>query len=438
MADKDKKPQELSEEIKTFEIPGNQNPWKKKDTRFTESILNEASSRNFTNQTLSSIIRRDQNIQEDYNSRISMVIDEKPASDYEKMLYRVASPANKDTAAGNDLKKIYTRNAESKNYFLKPWWEYDDSNLGLYKRFLSTELHTVSLETVSGENTVSQGQIVDVLYDDASQDTANILSKTGKQSYAIYGLNSPSKVFDVQKGEDTSTSTLPKIDPPDGSLAKEVSEFWSPDVNPCAAPAGREKDLPVWSFFGPRIRPNKGYKQWHAGIDTGIREGFPIVAISLGRITKISPSSGQPKTLKNAIVTIEHDVPEDKKTYTIKTRSMHLCRIAEKDGKRLEVGDIVRAGEPIGYMGGEELRPGSGNTTGPHLHFELHLTKKDSDGNTVYDIFKIDDVKEPPKGATNPLYFDYPKFQTFNADEATLKKLKDLIPPLLPQKKDDE
>ena len=225
MADKDKKPQELSEEIKAFEIPGNQNPWKKKDTRFTESILNEASSRNFTNQTLSNIIRRDQNIQEDYNSRISMVIDEKPASDYEKMLYRVASPANKDTAAGNDLKKIYTRNAESKNYFLKPWWEYDDSNLGLYKRFLSTELHTVSLETVSGENTVSQGQVVDVLYDDASQNTANILSKNGRQSYTIYGLNSPSKVFDVQKGEDTNTSTLPRIEPPDVSLAKEVLEL---------------------------------------------------------------------------------------------------------------------------------------------------------------------------------------------------------------------
>ena len=79
----------------------------------------------------------------------------------------------------------------------------------------------------------------------------------------------------------------------------------------------------------------------------------------------------------------------------------------------------------------------SGNTTGPHLHFELHLIKKDGD-KTVYDTFETDGAKDPPKGATNPLYFDYPKFQTFNADEATLKKLKDLIPPLLPQKKDDE
>ena len=40
MADKDS--EQLAEELDTLEIPGNQNPWKKKDSRYTNTILSEA------------------------------------------------------------------------------------------------------------------------------------------------------------------------------------------------------------------------------------------------------------------------------------------------------------------------------------------------------------------------------------------------------------
>jgi len=83
-----KTPEQLAAELEVLETPGNLNSWEKKDTRFTNTILNEASSTEFSNQALSNIIRRDQNILEGINNRSSLVIACSPPSKYDKIIFK--------------------------------------------------------------------------------------------------------------------------------------------------------------------------------------------------------------------------------------------------------------------------------------------------------------------------------------------------------------
>lgn len=54
----------------------------------------------------------------------------------------------------------------------------------------------------------------------------------------------------------------------------------------------------------------------------------------------------------------------------------------------LRVGDTVQAGDIIGHTGGGSGDPGHGNSTGPHLHFEL----RDPNGNPVDPGQNIDSI----------------------------------------------
>ena len=115
MADS-KSEEQIVLELENLEIPGNQNPWQKKDTRYTNSILEEAAATEFSSQALSNIVRRDQNILEGVQNRTSMVIGvQDQLTDYEKVKFNMNSTENNPGDVSN-LRKMYTRNSESKNY----------------------------------------------------------------------------------------------------------------------------------------------------------------------------------------------------------------------------------------------------------------------------------------------------------------------------------
>lgn len=97
----------------------------------------------------------------------------------------------------------------------------------------------------------------------------------------------------------------------------------------------------ISSNFGPR------WGRMHYGIDLAVAVGTPVYAAAGGTVTY----AGSMGTY-GVIVIIDHG-------NNVETRYAHLSRTA------VSVGQRVRRGQLIAYSGN------TGNSTGPHLHFEI-------------------------------------------------------------------
>ncbi|WP_433793409.1 M23 family metallopeptidase [Actinoplanes sp. CA-252034] len=127
-------------------------------------------------------------------------------------------------------------------------------------------------------------------------------------------------------------------------------------VAPNAAPALRKtRPLPRvrWTHPNPSAEVTSCFGQrWgrlHAGVDLAAPHGTAIVAAGAGVVVAAGPNGGY----GNAVL-IDHG---DGRL----THYGHLSAIG------VEIGQRVRAGEHIGDEGS------TGHSTGPHLHFEVHL-----------------------------------------------------------------
>jgi murein DD-endopeptidase MepM/ murein hydrolase activator NlpD len=106
------------------------------------------------------------------------------------------------------------------------------------------------------------------------------------------------------------------------------------------------------SGFGMRRDPVLGVWRLHAGVDLAAAAGFPVLATADGRVVEADATAG----LGNRIV-LEHTV-DGRPVVSVYG---HLL----DDGVHVAAGDLVMAGQHIGDVGS------TGNSTGPHLHFEL-------------------------------------------------------------------
>lgn len=105
------------------------------------------------------------------------------------------------------------------------------------------------------------------------------------------------------------------------------------------------------SSFGPRRHPILGYTRMHRGTDFAAPTGTPIFAAGDGVIEFLGTNSGYGRYIR-----IRHNG-------SLKTAYGHMSRYA----RGLSAGDRVSQGQVIGYVGS------SGLSTGPHLHYEVHL-----------------------------------------------------------------
>ncbi len=101
------------------------------------------------------------------------------------------------------------------------------------------------------------------------------------------------------------------------------------------------------SSFGMRFHPVLGYSRMHKGIDYGAPMGSPIVAATDGVVNFAGWHGGHGNYV------------QIRASSTLGTGYAHMSRIIAK------VGEHVRAGQLIGYVGS------TGLSTGPHLHFEV-------------------------------------------------------------------
>jgi len=100
------------------------------------------------------------------------------------------------------------------------------------------------------------------------------------------------------------------------------------------------------SPYGPR------WGRTHYGIDYPVNVGTPISVIQPGTVAFSGLDSGG-----NLSVYIDHVDGSH-------TRYLHLSKTSVSQGQKIEPGSL------IGYSGGEAGAYGSGNSLGPHLHFE--------------------------------------------------------------------
>jgi murein DD-endopeptidase MepM/ murein hydrolase activator NlpD len=105
----------------------------------------------------------------------------------------------------------------------------------------------------------------------------------------------------------------------------------------------------VSSDFGYRISPFTNEREFHKGFDISARMNTVIIAPADGVVSTVGRSHGYGRMLH-----INHG-------YGLKTVYAHLAKSLVTKGK------YVKRGQKIALLGN------SGRTTGPHLHYEVHL-----------------------------------------------------------------
>jgi murein DD-endopeptidase MepM/ murein hydrolase activator NlpD len=116
----------------------------------------------------------------------------------------------------------------------------------------------------------------------------------------------------------------------------------------------------ITAGYGRRPDPFTGRKAFHRGLDISARRGTRVLAPADGIVVFAGRNGGLGKTVR-----VSHG-------FGFSTMYGHL------DQMTLSPGDEVRRGEEIGLLGN------SGRSTGPHLHYEVHV-----DGRAVNPLYYI-------------------------------------------------
>lgn len=116
-----------------------------------------------------------------------------------------------------------------------------------------------------------------------------------------------------------------------------------------ATPKGWPTKGWITSYFGMRKSPFTGRRVMHEGLDIAANTGTPVYATADGIVARVDYSRGYGKT-----VVIDHG-------YGYRTIFGHNSKILVKSGQRIKRGDRVS------FVGN------TGQSTGPHLHYELRL-----------------------------------------------------------------
>ena len=160
----------------------------------------------------------------------------------------------------------------------------------------------------------------------------------------------------------TTTSApvmMPVIAPAATTTTTATTTATTPETVGRAAPESSRVVFPLpadtWvmtSPFGMRTHPVTGEHKLHTGTDFSAPAGTPILAAADGTVTFAGPSPGY-----GNLIIVEHTIAGQ----TVATAYAHM----EGYGIHVAIGDRVTAGQHIGDVGS------SGDSTGPHLHFEV-------------------------------------------------------------------
>jgi murein DD-endopeptidase MepM/ murein hydrolase activator NlpD len=134
----------------------------------------------------------------------------------------------------------------------------------------------------------------------------------------------------------------------------------SPGTTPLAINPAPNRQR-VSSQYGYRTDPNNPKERHHhGGIDYAMPVGSPVLAAADGVVDQVTTQPNGARSYGHYVV-IKHA--------GFYTYYAHLSKSTVK------VGQEVRQGQLIAYSGGKKGAWGSGSSTGPHLHFEVRMSK---------------------------------------------------------------
>jgi murein DD-endopeptidase MepM/ murein hydrolase activator NlpD len=179
--------------------------------------------------------------------------------------------------------------------------------------------------------------------------SANVTDDRSERSIPIFvplpRTQSTPIVIKNQNGSSLEPGS-PTINPsssPTGSIDSGANQPSIELVYPLLTPA------PIASRFGWRTHPLTGMRRFHSGVDMAAQMGAPVVAAGSGTIVSAGWKTGYGNT-----IVIQHNG-------TQQTLYGHLSKIS------VQAGQSIARGTVIGLVGS------TGNSTGPHLHFESRM-----------------------------------------------------------------
>lgn len=198
----------------------------------------------------------------------------------------------------------------------------------------------------------------------------NVTASQAGRIRAAVGLPSPSAAATTQLAGRTGSSngysiTYPSQNPLSMAVqhlgqtiipSLDVAHYYARSQRPSSLRGNGDRQLlfplavpaPISSVFGWRSHPIFGEYRFHSGTDIAAEQGTPIVATLSGKASIADFLGGYGLT-----VVLDHADGQHQTLYG------HMSEIFVKPGQ------MVRQGEVIGRVGS------TGNSTGPHLHFEV-------------------------------------------------------------------
>ena len=164
----------------------------------------------------------------------------------------------------------------------------------------------------------------------------------------------------VNNANNQPSTPLAPVSKPTAVVNNVTNQASAESIYPLMTPA------PITSKFGWRTHPLTGTRRFHAGIDIGAPTGTPVVATASGTVISAGWNGGYGK----AIVIQHNDVKQ--------TLYGHLSEVS------VQPGQVITQGMVIGLVGS------TGNSTGPHLHFESRMPKTDTENAWV----AVDPIEE--------------------------------------------
>ncbi len=153
----------------------------------------------------------------------------------------------------------------------------------------------------------------------------------------------------IQKSINTTQKLLNQQTPKFKTLKDELEK--KNEILACT-PSIKPTSGVVTCKFGFRLSPFSGKREFHTGIDIANKRGTKVYASARGKVI-----FAKKKWLIGNLVTIDHG-------NNILTKYGHLNKFLVKKG------DVVNRGDIIGLMGS------TGNSTGPHVHYEVVVNGK--------------------------------------------------------------
>ncbi|GAA1488244.1 M23 family metallopeptidase [Brachybacterium sacelli] len=204
----------------------------------------------------------------------------------------------------------------------------------------------------------------------------------GEAAQAVEVSAYPDRYRNYQPVAETILTTLTTGAPANSANTAETA----PVAAPVTESARVVFPLPEGSWvmtspYGMRTHPITGERTLHAGTDFSAPDGTPILAAADGTVTVADYSEGS-----GGIIVIEHTIDGQ----SVATAYMHMWQ----HGIYVSVGDRVSAGQHIGDVGS------SGNSTGPHLHFEVRPGGTNADAVDAAAWLNDHDAADLPEAET--------------------------------------